>query len=135
MERLTNRLPDGTVYVVSETGDEGVGHFTTQRRLPELVTRLAAYEDTGLAPEEIRAVVLTAGGLIAKMAPAKKAKRVLQYAPGDIVYDRKGMAWTVEKVEVFRLNGELRHLYCCYRPGTDDSCFLYAEDIKPRWRR
>ena len=54
MERLTDRLPDGTAYVVSETGTEGVGHFTTQRRLPEVIARLAAYEDTGLTPREYR---------------------------------------------------------------------------------
>lgn len=59
MERLTNRLPNGTAYVVSETGSEGVGHLTTQRRLPEVITRLAAYEDTGLTPEEINAIANT----------------------------------------------------------------------------
>lgn len=53
MDRLTNRLQNGTAYVVSETGTEGTGHFTTQRRLPELISRLASYEDTGLTPEEI----------------------------------------------------------------------------------
>ena len=57
MERLTNRLEDGTAYVVSETGTEGVGHFTTQRRLPEVIARLAAYEDTGLTPEEVKETV------------------------------------------------------------------------------
>ena len=51
MDRLTNRLTDGTPYVRSETGTEGVGHFTTQRRLPEVIALLAAYEDTGLTPE------------------------------------------------------------------------------------
>lgn len=48
MERLTNRHPDGTAYVVSEAGTKGVG------RLLKLITRLAAYEDTGLTPEEIK---------------------------------------------------------------------------------
>lgn len=52
MNRLTNRLSDGTAYVVSETGTEGVGAITTQRRLPELIARLAQYEDTGLEPEQ-----------------------------------------------------------------------------------
>jgi hypothetical protein len=52
-KRLTARMNDGTAFVVSETGKEGVGYFTTQRRLPELISRLAAYEDTGLTPEEI----------------------------------------------------------------------------------
>lgn len=60
MKRLTNRLPDGTAYVVSETGEEGVGCFTTQRRLPEVIARLAAYEDTGLTPEEINVLTPSA---------------------------------------------------------------------------
>lgn len=54
MERLTDRTADGIAYVKSETGNEGVGAFTTQRRLPELISRLAAYEDTGLRPEQVR---------------------------------------------------------------------------------
>lgn len=41
------------MYVRSETGKEGVGHATTQRRLPDLISRLASYEDTGLEPQEI----------------------------------------------------------------------------------
>lgn len=45
MERLTNRMLDGTIYVVSETGNEGVGHFTTQRRLPELIQKVCEYEE------------------------------------------------------------------------------------------
>ena len=44
-ERITGRLSDGTVYVRSETGNEGVGYFTTQRRLPEIITKLAKLED------------------------------------------------------------------------------------------
>ena len=53
MNRLTARTDNGTAYITSETGEEGVGHFTTLRRLPELISRLAAYEDTGFSPEEI----------------------------------------------------------------------------------
>lgn len=53
MTRITARMDDGTAFVCSETGSEGVGHFTTQRRLPELIARLAEYEDTGLTPAEI----------------------------------------------------------------------------------
>lgn len=45
MERLTNRTSDGMIYVVSETGNEGVGHFTTQRRLPELMQKVCEYEE------------------------------------------------------------------------------------------
>lgn len=53
MKRITGRLPDGTAYVRSEAEDEGTGAFTTQRRVPEMIGKLAAYEDTGREPEEI----------------------------------------------------------------------------------
>lgn len=53
MERITGRLPNGIAFVRSETGAEGTGAYTTQRRVPGMISRLAAYEDTGLEPEEI----------------------------------------------------------------------------------
>lgn len=56
MIRITERMDNGTAFVASETGTEGVGHFTTQRRVPEMISRLAAYEDTGLTPDEIAAL-------------------------------------------------------------------------------
>ena len=56
MERITNRTCDGVAYVKSETGQEGVGHFTTQRRLPDIISKLADYEDTGLTPDEINSL-------------------------------------------------------------------------------
>lgn len=46
-------MEDGAAFVRSETGKDGVGYFVTQLRLPELIARLAQYEDTGLEPEEI----------------------------------------------------------------------------------
>lgn len=51
--RITDHLPHGGIYVKSETGTEGTGAATTQRRLPEILAKLAAYEDTGLSPEQI----------------------------------------------------------------------------------
>lgn len=53
MKRITGRLPNGMAFVRSETGDEGTGAYTTQRRVPEMIGKLAAYEDTGWEPEEI----------------------------------------------------------------------------------
>lgn len=53
MDRITDHLPGGGVYVKSETGKEGTGAFTTMRRMPEIISRLAAYEDTGLEPDEV----------------------------------------------------------------------------------
>lgn len=53
MKRITDRLPDGTAYVKSEAEGGETGAFTTQRRVPEMIGKLAAYEDTGWEPEEI----------------------------------------------------------------------------------
>ena len=53
MRRITDHLPGGGIYVKSETGAEGTGAATTQRRLHEIIGRLAAYEDTGLEPDQI----------------------------------------------------------------------------------
>lgn len=44
-ERITGRLDDGTVFIHSETGEEGVGALTTKRRLPEICCKLARLED------------------------------------------------------------------------------------------
>lgn len=44
-DRITGRLQDGTAFVRSKTGNEGVGHFTTQRRLSEIISKLAELED------------------------------------------------------------------------------------------
>ena len=44
-DRITGRLDDGTVFIHSETGNEGVGYFTTQRRLPEICCKIANLED------------------------------------------------------------------------------------------
>jgi len=53
MDRIIGQMDDGTLYVRSETGEEGTGYFTTQRRLPEIVSKLYHYEKTGLSPEEV----------------------------------------------------------------------------------
>ena len=56
MNRITARTPSGTAVVLSDRENEGVGYYTTQRRLPELISRLTAYEDTGMTPDEIAAM-------------------------------------------------------------------------------
>ena len=45
MERITARTDGGMVFVRSRDGQSGVGHFTTQARLPEIIAKLADYED------------------------------------------------------------------------------------------
>ena len=44
MKRLTGRAPDGTAYLYNMGGTNAA------------IDRLAAYEDTGLEPEEIRMI-------------------------------------------------------------------------------
>lgn len=61
MERMTDHMVGGGIYVKSETGTEGTGAATTQRRLPEIIRRLCEYEDTGLTPKQING--LRAGAL------------------------------------------------------------------------
>ena len=51
-ERLTARTNDGTAYIISETGEEGACAFITQRRLSEIISRLAYYEDKA-EPKEL----------------------------------------------------------------------------------
>lgn len=51
MDRLTTRNPDGTI---------GVGHplcYYNYEHIVQVLNRLAAYEDTGLTPEEIQQAV------------------------------------------------------------------------------
>lgn len=76
-DRITGRMDDGTAFIHSETGTEGVGPLTTQRRLPEIISRLAAYEDTGLTPEEINEIKQgkVVGQLIITKKPQKGKRR------------------------------------------------------------
>lgn len=113
----------------------------------EVLRRLAAYEDTGLEPDMITGLVLYAmrkgateietfagipGPRICELARADKAGRVLDYVPGDTVYDRFGMAWTVTTAEIHKFeDGQLRYLYRCGHPGTDDYRALYSDEIQP----
>lgn len=54
MNRLTGRYADGKVYVIAISGNRIILHpgkgWPTN---PTIVEKLAAYEDTGLEPEEI----------------------------------------------------------------------------------
>lgn len=100
MERLTDRLQNGNAYVVSETGTEGTGYMTTQRRLPELIARLASYEDTGLTPEEINKLD-TQRKAMAALADSYKAE-IPSWIP---VSDR--LPESGQRVIVFRKDGRV----------------------------
>lgn len=101
-------------------------------QISKVLERLAAYEDTGLTPDLIKAIASTTGGMIVKLVQANNEGRVFQYGPGDTVYDRAGEAWTITSAEIHKYSdGELRHLYRCGHPGTDDYCSLFSDEISP----
>ena len=111
----------------------------------EISRLLAAYENTGLTPEEINRMVeqledrfiqyvrnnygISSENIIELLSNCNTGKFV-QYLPGDIVYDKYGTRWTVETSEIHRFNGgPLLYLYRCGHPGTDNCCVLYAHEI------
>lgn len=73
-----------------------------------IMNRLAAYEDTGLTPEEV-----------AELAQAKADGRcvVLPCMVGGTVWDEFGMAWEITQVE-HHMNGRI--WFRCGHKGTDD---------------
>lgn len=111
----------------------------------EIATLLAAYENTGMTPKEITRMAkeietrflvycyekFGKGILeITDLLAAQAAGKVVQYLPGDTVYDRFGMDWTVTSSEIYRFDdGSPRYLYRCGHPGTNDYCALYSDEI------
>lgn len=91
MDRLTIRDDDGAWDVPLRGEDDGA-YFPSQ----EIFDRLAAYEDTGLEPEEC-----------AKYAQAEKEGRllVLPCKAGDMVYFRRGRDIIGDTVERIVLDG------------------------------
>lgn len=106
--------------------------------------RLAAYENTGLEPEQIRTVLDDAArefaeydamapkGRLRELARADKDGKLPEYTIGDIIYDRFGMAWTVDNLEYVQCTYEKKWLYRCGHPGTDDYRGLYQDEILTR---
>lgn len=96
MERLTERLRTGEVLMASDYEEK----YTEQEWICVLQDRLAAYEDTGLTPEEVAALVKDwsdlctivgeCGGIdrLRELAEADKDGRVvvLPCKVGDTVY-------------------------------------------------
>lgn len=76
MERLTKRTPDGHAYLANVKPDEqevDCASRNTAQRIMDSWERLAAYEDTGMEPEEITAAIADAAKLISTMRNNKKA--------------------------------------------------------------
>lgn len=83
----------------------------------DAATRLALYENTGLTPEEVAALV-----------KAKQEGRVMLYAPGDKVIDYAGEEWTVRSVEKHRFRTS-PFMYRLGIDGTGELAFMHEEDI------
>lgn len=144
MERLTKRLDCGTVVMDCDACKAKNAICTMKSCRNRLKDRLAAYEDTGLEPEEIKEhdtayiemITRTYGPISQKIGQSLKAERegrIVNYLPGDTVYDRFGVEWTVTTSEIHKFgDGALRYLYRCGHPGTDDYCALYADEILTR---
>jgi len=94
------------------------------------ITALKAYQAgcKGTVSDTVAACV----GIIREVPEEEMDGRLVQYVPGNIVYDRFGMEWTVKSAEIHQIGGTLRHLYRCGHPGTNDYRALYADEILTR---
>lgn len=123
MERLTGRR-DGRAYIV------GCPDFALPKTagliIQQTVDRLAAYEDTGLEPEEIQSQKGLFDYLVFDSTPSEDIERfqrlrelaeadregkIPKYTIGDTIYDRFGDAWEVTAVERRLLAGEPKWIY------------------------
>lgn len=126
------------------------------------VDRLAAYEDTGLEPEEVEQIRRAADHMmfenvshfvryassnfdelqkykalgdynrLRELAQSDREGKLPKYTIGDTVYDRFGMAWTVDSLEYVQCTYEKKWLYRCGHPGTNDYRGLYQDEVLTR---
>ena len=140
MERATQRDELG-YYLVGDAiyGDCGV----PEKFRGDDVDRLAAYEETGLEPEEIELLakqrdlyVDACGELplkrIRELAQADREGKISKYTIGDAIYDRFGDAWEVRTAELHLLGEKPDWMYRCGHAGTDDYCALWSFEILTR---
>lgn len=153
MERYTEKHYDGNGYYLICSGNCETLNCGDCGILDKIVDRLAAYEDTGLEPEEIARILDAYGrgmtlrtenaqrleivkGIqtdrLRELARADKDGKLPEYTIGDIIYDRFGMAWTVDSLEYVQCTYEKKWLYRCGHPGTDDYRGLYQDEILTR---
>ena len=112
--------------------------------------RLAAYEETGLEPEEIDRILDAYGrGMtlrtetaqrleivkdikttrLRELAQADREGKISKYTIGDAIYDRFGDAWEVRTAELHLLGEKPDWMYRCGHAGTDDYCALWSFEI------
>ena len=76
MERLTQRLRTGEVLMASNYEEK----YTEQEWISVLQDRLAAYEDTGLMPDDVTDMMAANGNAMAAIAALKSELRSAQNA-------------------------------------------------------
>lgn len=120
-----------------------IGGWTYCVPRQKAIDRLAEYEDIGLEPEEIKKFLrrwcYTAehGGFSQPpnaplpLEELRKMDRnhVIAYLPGEKVYDRFGTPWIIESSEIHLIRGELKQLFRCGHPGTEDYHAMYEDEI------
>ena len=139
MERATQKDERG-YYLVGDGiySDEG----TPEKFRGDDVDRLAAYEDTGLEPEDFKrtftedALLKLTGQLLGvtpdrlrELAQADQEGKIPKYTIGDTIYDRFGDAWEVRTAELHLLGEKPDWMYRCGHAGTDDYCALWSFEI------
>ena len=160
MKRLTKKRDRQNVIPLKQNGETkwvicsaGMGDAPTEYLYGEHADRLAAYEDTGLEPcdysamahaleqaeraredltEMIRQIGATGLDRLCTLAQADKEGKFPEYTIGDIIYDRFGMAWTVDSLEYVQCTYEKKWLYRCGHPETDDYRGLYQDEVLTR---
>ena len=139
MERATQRDELG-YYLVGDAiyGDCGV----PEKFRGDDVDRLAAYENTGMEPEDFKraftedALLKLTGQLLGvtpdrlrELAQADREGKISKYTIGDAIYDRFGDAWEVRTAELHLLGEKPDWMYRCGHAGTDDYCALWSFEI------
>lgn len=67
-----------------------------------------------------------------ELAQIEKDGRLVAYMPGEKVYDRFGNQGIVETSEVHLIGGNMKQLFRCGHPGTEDYCAMYRDEILTR---
>lgn len=150
MERLTKTVNGVVTYIGTgnKFGKWMLPAELSRGQIRAVMKRLAAYEGTGMEPDEINDMALEVATLktiesmydgfgkpdhIRDLLQAEQDGRLVNYLPGDTVYDRFGMEWTVTSSEIHKFyDGALRYLYRCGHSGTNDYCALYSDEILTR---
>lgn len=119
MERLTKRLPDGKAVMDCDSCEQKKDkQCTLYECRASLIKRLAAYEDTGLTPEEIKAA-------LPEDVVIKLAAQALRTEPGRLrelaEVDRlvREMEWRSDKYINYTAAREKACKGCTSRDGTE----------------